>query len=309
MKKDIVKVHSGCIGQANVALRRAEPPAPKCRCKMRMYFHDADVLVKQGVAKWVVTRRTRGSIETACSMCESMSPVERKTCGKCKGTGKVVENRIWEDYNNDIVLIADDKEGFKQMTPRVATIEEEHIEGAYIYNIPYVLDRIKEYASMIQSYLSSLGAELKDRETKETVEPGHPEPSNDPDNGIGERYDYGRPVVQRWDTPHPQSGLQQQNEEEVVCAGERVIDFDAVPESFYKIGWWKKACPFPAGWQSVTLEELEEQDAIREFEDAHEEELKLEDCGSTWSFERDATDGLLHVVLDDSYYDEETEDE
>ena len=212
MKKDKVKVHSGCIGQANVALRRAEPPAPKCRCKKLMDFHAADLLVKQGTAKWVVTKRTRGSIETACSMCESMSPVERKTCGKCKGTGKVVENRIWEDYNNDIVLIADDKEGFKQMTPRVATIEKSHIEGAYVYDTPYVLDRIKEYASMIQEALQEFGAELKDGQTGEVVVPGRPEPVDErksyPPGSItfsdgtknktwwhtaeGRRFDYGR---------------------------------------------------------------------------------------------------------------------
>ncbi len=174
-----VKIHEGCIGQANVALRRTEPPAPKCRCKKMIDFHDADTLVKQGMAKWVVTKRDRGAIEVPCPMCLQMSDVERKTCGKCKGTGKTVENRIWESFNDDIVLLGDDKEGFKQVTPRVATIEVNHIEGAYIYEYPYVLDRIKEYGTMIQWALQDFGAQIKDGETGEEIMPGRPEPRNE----------------------------------------------------------------------------------------------------------------------------------
>jgi len=141
-----------------------------------------------------------------------MTDVEKKTCAKCKGSGKVVENKIWEDFNNDIVLLGDDKEGFKEVTPRVATIEMNHIEGAYVYDIPYVLDRIKEYASMIQEQLAEFGAELKDGQTGDVVEPGRPEPKNErksyPPGSItfsdgsknktwwhtaeGRNYDYGR---------------------------------------------------------------------------------------------------------------------
>lgn len=174
-----VKVHSGCIGQSKVARRFAEPPAPKCRCKKLTDFHEADTLVKQGMAAWVVTKRTRGAVELNCPLCAHMTDIEKKTCGRCKGTGLVVENKIWEDFNNDIVLLGDDKEGFKEVTPRVATIEEEHIEGAYIYDVPYVLDRIKEYASMIQEQLADFGAELKDGQTGEVVVPGRPEPKNE----------------------------------------------------------------------------------------------------------------------------------
>lgn len=177
-----VKMHSGCIDQAKVALRRAEPPAPKCRCKKLIDFYEADTLVKQGAAKWVVIKRTRGAVEVTCTFCAQMTDAEKKTCAKCKGTGLITENKIWEDFNNDIVLLGDDKEGFKEKTPRVATIEEEHIEGAYVYDIPYVLDRIKEYASMIQESLGDFGAELTAvdpiTQRREIVKPGRPEPVN-----------------------------------------------------------------------------------------------------------------------------------
>lgn len=209
-----VKVHSGCIGQANVALRRAEPPAPKCRCKKKIDYQAANLLVKQGTAKWVVTKRTRGAAEIACSFCQAMTDVEKKSCARCKGTGVAVENKIWEEFNNDIVLLGDDKEGFKEKTPRVATIEKKHIEGAYIDQTPYVLDRIKEYASMIQEGLAEFGAELKDGSTGDIISPGNREPENEvvsyPPGSItfsdgstnkswywkveGRRYDYGRAI-------------------------------------------------------------------------------------------------------------------
>jgi hypothetical protein len=199
----LVKVHSGCIGQANVSLRRAEPPAPKCRCKKKIDYAEANDLVAQGVAKWVVTKRERGVEEVRCHFCTSMSNVERKSCDNCHGTGKTSVARVWETFNNDIVRLGDDREGFKEVTPRVASIEEEHIEGAYVNKVAHVIERIKEYASMIQEALAwfgpffrcKMGARLRDAKTGEVIEPGIPEPPDDWRTQTGRKWDQGLTVL------------------------------------------------------------------------------------------------------------------
>lgn len=198
-----VKMHSGCIGQANVALRRAEPPAPFCRCKKRIDYKEADLMVKQGAAKWVVIGRTRGAAEVDCTFCASMTDSEKRSCAKCKGTGKIVENKVWEDFNKDIVLLGDDREGFKAKTPRVATVEKKHIIRAFVDKLEYAVARIEEYARMIQEALAlfgpknrcKLGASLIDARTGETIVEGNPEPENNFELAQGREWDRGIPAL------------------------------------------------------------------------------------------------------------------
>jgi hypothetical protein len=182
---DRVKVHSGCKDQAAVSLRRAEPPAPKCRCKRMMDWDEANAMVNEGFAKWVVTGRTRGVEEVPCRLCARMDAQERKTCGNCAGVGVVSEPRIWDTYNNDIVLITDGDLGFKEKTPRVPTIEAEHIGYAVLetgIKAKQAQDRIMEYANLIQLELHKYGATIyltgKDGKRQEVYLKGKKAPPN-----------------------------------------------------------------------------------------------------------------------------------
>jgi hypothetical protein len=160
---DRVKVHSGCKDQAAVSLRRAEPPASKCRCKRMMDWDEANAMVKEGFAKWVVVSRTRGVEEVPCRMCAQMEVQERKTCGNCAGVGVVKEPRIWETFNNDIVILTNEDQGFKGKTPRVATIEAKHIGYSVLetgVKAKQAQDRIMEYANLIQLELHKYGATI-----------------------------------------------------------------------------------------------------------------------------------------------------
>jgi hypothetical protein len=139
MKK--VKMHSGCIGQEKVAIGELQPPAPFCRCKQLIDYKKANELVKRGEASWVVTKRQSVEVELECSMCLSMTDVEKKTCGQCNGTGKIKAIREIPSYNEDIVLLSSKavdpsnkryRWNMGAKTPRVPTIESKHIQRAFI---------------------------------------------------------------------------------------------------------------------------------------------------------------------------------
>lgn len=183
-------MHSGCIGQELVAIQKMEPPAPKCFCKKQIEYAEANDLVKRGAAKWVVTKRTRGTIEVDCSFCKTWSDVEKKSCAQCKGTGKVMEAKVWEDFNNDIVLMSstpiDEHEKKYRMntrakTPRVATIEKKHIFRAIVDNLKYAAERIEEYGMMILQARIDMGIGQ--------------EPVDDRRTHTGRKYDMGEPIL------------------------------------------------------------------------------------------------------------------
>jgi hypothetical protein len=184
---DKVKMHQGCYDQERVAKGELEPPAPKCQCKKLIDYAKANELVRHGDAMWVVTKRTRVDVEVDCTMCSVMSDTEKKTCAGCKGTGKIQERRAIDSYNNDIVLTSQrasdprdrsEKYYTQPQTPRVPTIEEEHIVFAYVEEWKDALQRIKEYASMIQWALQEYGAEVRDEESGEILMEGRPEPKD-----------------------------------------------------------------------------------------------------------------------------------
>ena len=186
MKK--VKMHSGCIGQELVAIQKMEPPAPKCQCKKQIEYSEANDLVKRGAAKWVVTKRTRGTIEVDCPFCLQWTDLEKKSCAQCKGTGRVMEAKVWEDFNNDIVLMSStpiDKGKYRMntraKTPRVATVEKKHIFRAVIDGLKYAAERIEEYGLMILQARIDMGIK--------------PEPVNDRLTQQGRDFDMGVPII------------------------------------------------------------------------------------------------------------------
>lgn len=199
----IIRVHY-CQGQEMVAQRLAEPPAKKCSCRKLISREEANELVKNGAAKWCVTKRERGTHEAICSLCKGSKEV--KNCAKCRGTGKTLEAAVWDTYNHDIVLVSresvDEKEkkyrpAIAQKTPRVATIEEEHIVRAYVDGGPEAKDaaeRIEDYGYMSQIVLQEQGAALVHKPTGFVLVEGKPEPKDDRSKGEGRAYDYGRKI-------------------------------------------------------------------------------------------------------------------
>ncbi len=216
-----VRLHQGCIGQEMVATGELPPPAPKCRCKKMIAYTYANELIKTNQAKWVVIERTPVEVIEDCSFCEAMTDVEKKSCALCMGSGKVKVLREIEKFNNDIVLMSTlsidlknkkYRRNTRAKTPRVATIEAKHIKRAYVDELKYAVERIREYNLMVQEVLGEFGAELRDSKTGDIVKQGNPEPKEEvksyPPGSItfadgtknvswywtveGRRFDYGR---------------------------------------------------------------------------------------------------------------------
>lgn len=188
----ISRVHH-CTGQINVAEERNEPPAPNCRCRKFISIEEATAMVDGREASWVVIKRTRVLAQVICKLCAGDKSV--KNCAGCSGKGLAPEPVVWDEYNNDIVLVSQMPEDktekkrssvLKKMTPRVATIESEHIERAYVYGKKEAAARIEEYGLMILEARAFVG---KDKTYVIGVEP-----EDNPKTGEGRRYDYGRAV-------------------------------------------------------------------------------------------------------------------
>lgn len=188
MKK--IKVHT-CIKQEKVVYGLLEPDqAGKCPCRERVTLRKATQMVKDGEADWTVKSRTRGERMEECTLCGGAGD---KTCAKCKGVGKTLEAYVEDIPADDIIrisreAIADKKRSFalKNKTPRVATIEAEHIERAYVEGNRDAQLRIEEYGMLILDARTYQG-------------PGRVlmigiEPSNDQEKGTGRDYDYGRTI-------------------------------------------------------------------------------------------------------------------
>jgi hypothetical protein len=170
-----------------------EPPANKCNCRKFISYKKADEKVKNGEARWVVTARERGTQEEICSLCNGDPEV--KNCAKCEGNGKYLVPAVWDTYNNDIALTSqssyDKKEkkyrpALAMKTPRVATIESEHIERAYVENVKEAKERIEEYGYLILDARAFIGPNR--------IPAIIPEPANNPKTGEGRDYDYGRAI-------------------------------------------------------------------------------------------------------------------
>lgn len=203
----VSKVHS-CKEQIKVAEGRLEPPSGKCRCKKYIGIKKATEMVKNGEASFIVLLRVREGTDEICHLC--LGNKEVKNCANCFGKGAERGTIVREDYGNDIVLVSrppvDKKEKkrssvLSMKTPRVATIESEHIELAYVLNVKEARERIEEYGRLVQIGLQELGAELRKpknflrpSETTRIVIPGTREPEDDQKKGQGRRFDYGRAI-------------------------------------------------------------------------------------------------------------------
>lgn len=197
---NISKVHS-CQQQELVALGKAEPPAKFCRCRKTMDYQEADELVKCGEALWVVVARERGKESVRCDMCNGSTEV--KNCAKCNGTKMVEVARTWDTYKYDIVLVRHRSKNVS--TPKVPTIESEHIEYAYVNQDPKAAARIEEYGLLTLEARAYPGPsrcthrkEFKctrcEVPTGTKVYAISVEPADNPETGEGRNYDFGRAI-------------------------------------------------------------------------------------------------------------------
>jgi hypothetical protein len=188
----VSRVHY-CTGQESVVLGEQEPPAKKCRCRKFISLAAATKLVKSGEASWIVIERKRGTQEVTCSLCKADPEV--KKCAQCGGTGKQTVNFTDNIPGTDIVYTSsesvdlDEKKKRKWLapkTPRVATIESEHIELAYVEGVKEAAERIEEYGRLILDARCFVG--------KDRIPCIKPEPANNRATGQGRDYDYGRAI-------------------------------------------------------------------------------------------------------------------
>lgn len=200
---NVSKIHS-CRGQEAVVLEESEPPAPKCNCRKIITITEATAVVKRGEAKWIVVKRKRGVREVFCSLCKGDKAI--KNCAKCSGTGLQEESYVEDIPGTDIVYTSADavdaserkkRKWLAPKTPRVATIESEHIERAYGDALTKThprrwsskneaRDRIDEYGMLILEARAFVGID-------KTFAIGV-EPENNPKTGEGRDYDFGRAV-------------------------------------------------------------------------------------------------------------------
>jgi len=176
-----------------VAQGLEEPPAKKCTCRKFISYKKADEMVKRGEARWTVTGRERGTREVVCSLCGGNPEI--KNCASCRGTGKHTVAAVWDTYNYDIVRVSQASADLKEKkyrpalamkTPRVATIESEHIERAYVEGVPEAASRIEEYGMLILDARAFIGPNR--------IPAIKNEPEDNPKTGEGRGYDWGRAI-------------------------------------------------------------------------------------------------------------------
>ena len=188
----VSKVHY-CLSQEMISQGRDEPPARKCRCRKHISLSEATKKVKHGEARWVVLKRVYETKLIPCPMC--FGDKEVKNCAQCGGSGQKAVMQAVEEYGNDIVYGSskpvDRKEKkyrptLAMKTPRVPTIESEHIERWVVYGVKEAGERIEEYGRLVKDALMFVG---KDRHPMIK-----PEPLDDPATGTGRKYDWGRAI-------------------------------------------------------------------------------------------------------------------
>src|SRR6266436_3561039 len=88
---------------------------------------------------------------------QGLEELPAKKC-TCRSTGKRTVAAVWDTYNYDIVRVSQASADLKEKkyrpalamkTPRVATIESEHILRAYVECVPEAAARIEEYGMLI----------------------------------------------------------------------------------------------------------------------------------------------------------------
>lgn len=159
----------------------------KCRCRKYVTLEKAAELIDSGYAANVVKSFKVVEIKEPCSVCEGLEAL-KKSCSFCKKTGEVTASKTFFEYGEDVYMRPFLK------TPRTATIEEEHIEYAFVKRDRDAIRRIDLYHVLNQEALALLGARIINSRTKEVLFEGTPEPEDDPKKHTGRTYDYGRSI-------------------------------------------------------------------------------------------------------------------
>jgi hypothetical protein len=157
----------------------------KCNCRKFVTQEKADQLQEDGYAAKIITSYRTIQVDVVCPICEGGDRF-MKSCHLCGKSGTILQDKVLFEYGDDIYMRPFLK------TPRTATIEEEHIEYAYVKGDKDAIRRIELYHELEQYNLGRMGAEL--RNGGKVVFEGKPEPENDPKNGQGRDYDYGRSI-------------------------------------------------------------------------------------------------------------------
>ncbi len=188
----VSRIHH-CISQEMVAQALEEPPAKKCTCRKFISYKKADDMVKKGEARWCVVKRERGVRAATCTLCGGAPEV--KNCARCAGKGAITVPAVWDTYTFDIVLVSQASADLKEKkyrpalamkTPRVATIESEHIERAYVEGVKEAAERIEEYGRLILDARAFVGPNR--------IPAIGVEPEDNPKTGEGRNCDYGRTI-------------------------------------------------------------------------------------------------------------------
>jgi hypothetical protein len=159
----------------------------KCSCRKFVTQEKAEQLEEDGsAAKIIISYRTI-QVDVVCPICEGANRF-MKSCHLCGKSGTILQDKVLFEYGEEIYMRPFLK------TPRTATIEEEHIEYAYVKGDKDAIRRIELYHEMEQFNLGRQGAELHNASTNEVLFEGRPEPENDPKKGQGRDYDYGRSI-------------------------------------------------------------------------------------------------------------------
>lgn len=184
-----------------------EQKPKKCRCKKLITLHEATKEVREGRAQWLVLFRRPGVVEETCPICDA-DENKRQSCHNCGGLGVASKTFYQETYADDIVQATvgcednDGNEIFKSVmskqTPRVPTIERTHIERAYIEEVKDDQERIELYGLAILEARVTSG--------KHAIEI-KPEPEDNEELGIGERYDWGRAIFARQSNDRTPGGI------------------------------------------------------------------------------------------------------
>ena len=158
----------------------------KCKCRRYVTNEKAEELIGDGFAAYVIKSLSTITIEEACPICAGTDI--KKSCRLCGKSGKVEREKVHIELGEDIYMRPFLK------TPRTATIEEEHIEYAYVKGDKDAIKRIELYNQMCQASLARLDAELHDSRTKEIMVEGKPEPENNAKKWEGRDFDWGKSI-------------------------------------------------------------------------------------------------------------------
>jgi len=168
----------------------------KCGCRKMVSRVDATQMVQNGFAQWVVLDRRPIAQDEICHVCGGGDT--KQSCQNCQGFGIVSKVFYIDSCTAEHIVLVNapckDEKGREifspvssKQTPRVATIEQAHIERSYVYGNETERKRIELYGFLTLMARVMFG---KDK----TIVPVKLEPPDDEEKGTGRRYDWGRTI-------------------------------------------------------------------------------------------------------------------